>query len=168
MSRGPLSLGYRAEGNRAFDLGNGTRMGIGGILSGIYGTSSETTPVHYIIAAGPSGPGPVAEIRVCSFPDPCTIFEGKLSRSCHEVMPELMFGQDGADGAMIWIGLQGFSGQLSENTLNRSRSRSRNIPGAGVLFDRTTLKRIAASQFHLIGSNTQHSQWLACLELPSI
>lgn len=143
MPRGPLSFSYRAEGNWDVVLGNGTHMRLGGILSGQQGTSNETTPVYYIITARPGGPEPEkpeAEIRVCSFPDPCAIFEGEFSRSYREVMPELMFGRDGAGGTMTWIGLQGFSGTLSENTSNQGYS----VPGANYTFDRTTLTELDA------------------------
>ena len=143
MPRGPLSFSYRAEGKWAFDLGNGTQMRLGGILSGLSGTSHETTPVYYLISARPGGPEPSppeAEIRVCQFPNPCAVFEGELSRSYHEVMPELMFGREGAAGTMTWLGLKGFSGQFSEDTSNSAR----NVPGANFVFSRTTLTELDA------------------------
>lgn len=38
------------------------------------------------------------------------------------MMPELMFRCDEAEGGIIWIGLQGLSGNLSENTLDRGHN----------------------------------------------
>lgn len=143
MSRGPLSFSYRAEGSWEHELGSGIRMRLGGILSGQSGRSSETTPVHYIVTAGPGGPDPappVAEIRVCPFPNPCAIFEGELSRTYREVMPELMLGRDGAGGTTTWVGMQGFAGELSEDTMNRAH----NLPGAPFPFDRSVRTELDA------------------------
>lgn len=123
MNRGPLSFSYRAEGNWAFDLGNGTQMRLGGIVAGVTGTSKETTPLYAFGFAGPGGAEPekpLAEINICgnTYPEPCGMFEGELARSYREVMPEVMFGRDDANGATTWVGLQGFSGKLSEDTVN--------------------------------------------------
>lgn len=159
IPRGPVSFSYRAGGSWAHELGNGTKMRVGGILSGQSGTSNETTPVYYIVTAIPGGPDPappVSEIRNCSFPNPCAIFEGELSRSYHEVMPELMFGRDAADGAMTWVGLQGFAGRLSEDAANRGYS----VPDALFPFDTTTLTEIDADVKGLLLA-VQHERPLA-------
>lgn len=123
MPRGPLSLSYRAEGNWAFTLGNGLQMRVGGILSGADGSSHEETLIYGGVFTRPGGAEPAlpeGEIIVCSFPNPCATFKGDLDRSYREIMPELMFGRDGANGATTWIGLQGFSGDLTEHSVNYS------------------------------------------------
>lgn len=123
IARGPLSLSYRAEANWAFTLGNGLQMRVGGILSGTDGSSHEETPIYAGVFTRPGGAEPAlpeGEIIVCSFPDPCATFKGDLDRSYHEIMPELMFGRDGANGTTTWVGLQGFSGDLSEHSVNNS------------------------------------------------
>lgn len=144
MKRGPLSFSYRAEGSWSYDLGNGGKMRLGGILAGVSGTSNETTPLYAYVASGPGGADPslpLAEISICqsSYPDPCAIFEGELTRSYHEVMPEVMFGRDGADGATTWVGLQGFAGKLQEDT----SSRAYRLPPLSPA-DRTTLTGLDA------------------------
>lgn len=149
MAGGPASLTYRSEANWAFDLGNTTKLRVGGILSGLDGSSSEYTPLYYLVAARPGGPEPglpEAEISVCPFPDPCITFDGEVSRSYHEVMPELMVGRAGADGSMSWFGLQGFSGRLDEQTSNRA---FRDASGPGAL-DRTTLTDLDADAAGLL------------------
>ena len=47
----------------------------------------------------------------------------------------------------------------------RLLERNYRTPGRGG-GDPENLKRIAVNQVHLIDSNTQHDQWLACLGLP--
>lgn len=42
---GPTSFSYRGEANWAFDIGNGSQLRFGGILSGQAGSSSEVTPI---------------------------------------------------------------------------------------------------------------------------
>lgn len=141
LSRGPLSFTYRGEGSWAFELGSGTRIRLGGIVAGSTGSSSETTPVYYIVHTRPGGPGnapPLAEINVCGFPNPCATFDGELSRSYREMLPELMLGRTGADGATTWVGVQGFSGDLSEDSSNRAFRET------GFAFDRTTVTELDA------------------------
>jgi len=107
------------------------------VLSGLDGSSSETSPLYYLVAARPGGPDPLlpeAEIFVCAFPAPCATFDGAVEQSYHEVMPEVMFGRAGADGSMSWFGLQGFSGRLDEQTSNRAYR----LASEGFPFDRTT------------------------------
>ena len=139
MPRGPFSLSYRAEATWAFDLGDGTRMRIGGILSGLDGSSAEVSPVHAFVYARPAGPDqPEGEIGICSFPSPCRQFVGDLDRSYHEILPELMFGRDGGGGAMHWFGLQGFAGTLNE----RAFSSIEPLSGPGLV--RTTVTELSA------------------------
>lgn len=142
IPRGPLSFSYRAEANWAFTLGNGTQLRLGGILSGIDGSSHEETPIYAGVYTRPGGAEPAlpeGEIIICSFPNPCATFTGDLDRSYREVMPEIMFGRDGANGATTWIGLQGFSGDLSEHAINYSE---RLAPAP--LFPRTTITDMQA------------------------
>lgn len=96
-------------------------MRLGGILSGADGSSHQVTPIYAGVFTRPGGAEPAlpeGEIIICSFPNPCATFVGDLDRSYREVMPEIMFGRDGANGATTWIGLQGFSGDLSEHSVN--------------------------------------------------
>lgn len=80
----------------------------------------------------------LGEIRVCDLLTSCATFDGKIDRSYHEVMPEVMFGRSGADGSTSWFGLQGFVGQLDEQTSNRGFAPA---PSA---FDTTTLTDLDA------------------------
>ncbi|OYX24329.1 MAG: hypothetical protein B7Z10_09335 [Rhodobacterales bacterium 32-66-7] len=137
LTGGPTSLSFRGEANWAFDLGNGSKVRVGGILSGLDGSSSEVSPIYYLVAAQPGGPGDepiLGQIRVCAFPDPCATFDGKIDRSYTELMPEVMVGRNGADGSTSWFGLQGFSGRLDEATSNRAFR----LAPASAPFDTTT------------------------------
>ncbi len=113
------SFAWGGRGEAGWDLGgDGTIFRLGVIVSGWRSQQQDDDPIEggVVLEPNPMGGKPYGEIAICDEGEPCYAYDQEIRRSYWEVMPELAVGFPGAEGALYWIGLQPFYGELVQDS----------------------------------------------------